>query len=211
MRHMALALSAMKARYRSSLCRSSSSSCLRSSSAAARDANISRMAFGTSGSANGLAIDAHQDAEREPAGVHQRDSDICLRVPLGKHRVGGKSFLRLCPANAWFAESGLCGGTACQFVFKADGPAVQAGRQGFHAFDMAAQELSDINAVCLQHLRQMLHHGAEELIADGGRYPARDLQNAAGLWRHGCWEPLVRFGRSLTSCPLDGPPATLGR
>jgi hypothetical protein len=44
---------------------------------------------------------------------------------------------------------------------------------------MAAQELSDINAVCLQHVSQMLYYGPEELLADGGRYMARDLLNAA--------------------------------
>jgi len=45
--------------------------------------------------------------------------------------------------------------------------------------DVAAEELSDINAVCLQHVREMLYDGAEELLADRGRYTARDLLNAA--------------------------------
>ena len=60
---------------------------------------------------------------------------------------------------------------------KLAGTPVYECRQRFHPFELAAQELSDVNAVRLQSICEMLRYGAEELRAHGSRYPARDLQN----------------------------------
>ena len=79
-------------------------------------------------------------------------------------------------AKTRFAKSDLCRRAACQFVFNPVAQ-VRADRQRLYALSLAAQKLPDVDAVRLQYLGQMFDYGAEELHADGGRYPIRDLQN----------------------------------